>query len=407
MSGPVLIVEDDASVLEALGQSLTLAGFTPRLTKSFLVAKDHIRREFDGVVLSDIRMAGRDGLFLLDYAQSIDPDLPVILLTGEGDIRMAIDAVRKGAFEFLEKPCPNETLVGAVRRAMKSRALEIANRRLRQQLVRDDTAGQTILGTSDQAAALRERVRRIAPVEDPVLIRGAPGSGVTKVAEVIHRLSARAQGPFIRLAAMALSPEALEQALADAQTGTLYVEELSTLPPETQFALLGALDQDGSPRVLAGASAALEIGHGAGQVLPDLFYRLDTLRVEIPALKERPEDIPVIFREYLHQASTRLNLPEPPVTPEVVSGLMAQDWPGNTRALMNAATRFVLGLEVAGEGEEPGLAEKLAQVERALIIEALRHKGGNSSAAAEQLKLPRKTFYDKLARHGIKPEDYR
>lgn len=407
MEGPVLIVDDDAALLEALGQSLTLAGFTPRLTKSFVAAKDHIRPDFAGVVLSDIRMPGRDGLFLLDHAQSVDPDLPVILLTGEGDIPMAVGAIQRGAFDFLEKPCANDTLAEVVGRAMKARALVVENRALKRRLVADDSAAQTILGRSPQAEALRERVRRIAPVEEAVLIQGAPGSGVAKVADVIHRLSARAEGPFARVVAVGLTPAALDAALGAGAAGSLYIDELSALPPETQFALLQALERAGGARVIASCSQTPGLGHGPDQVLPDLFYRLDALRVEIPALKGRPEDIPVMFRDYVRQASARLNLPAPPVTPEVISGLMAQDWPGNAGALMNAATRFVLGLEADADAEEPGLNEKLAQIERSLIVEALQHQGGNSTAAAERLKLPRKTFYDKLARHGIKPEDYR
>ena len=126
MTGPVLVVEDDAAVREALGQTLELAGFQPRLASAFIVAKDHIEPDFDGVVLSDIRMPGRDGMHLLDYAQSVDADLPVILLTGEGDIPMAVSAMSRGAFDFLEKPCGNEVLIGAVTRAMRARRLVVS-----------------------------------------------------------------------------------------------------------------------------------------------------------------------------------------------------------------------------------------------------------------------------------------
>ncbi|MDG2341236.1 MAG: helix-turn-helix domain-containing protein, partial [Paracoccaceae bacterium] len=139
----------------------------------------------------------------------------------------------------------------------------------------------------------------------------------------------------------------------------------------------------------------------------DLRIRLEALRVVIPALKERPEDIPVIFREYVQRASEQANIASPEITPEVVAGLMAQEWPGNARALMNAAIRFALGVEQEQKTGELGLVEKLAQVERTLIVDALQKNHGNASATASQLLLPRKTFYDKLTKHGIRPENYR
>lgn len=407
MSGRVLVVEDDAPVREALGQTLELAGFTPILASAFIVAKDRILPQFDGVILSDIRMSGRDGFHLLDYAQSVDSDLPVILLTGEGDIPMAVDAMQSGAFDFLEKPCTNETLVAAIGKAMKARALVIENRQLKQKIATGDAAARMIFGTSDMIEALRAQIRTIAPVEDSVLIEGAPGSGIAKVAEVIHLLSACATGPFTRVAAVALTPESLNETLATTARGSLFIDEFPAMSPEAQFALLRAMENSEGGRVLAGTTAVPELGHGSGQVLPDLYYRLDALRLRIPALKERPEDIPAIFRQYVRQASEQANVPDRPVTPEVVAELMGQDWPGNTQALRNAAVRFVLGLDLAVDGGALGLAEKLAQVECTLIVEALQHQEGNASAAAEQLKLPRKTFYDKLTKHRIRPEDYR
>jgi len=400
-------VEDDALVREALGQSLELAGFAPHLTSSFIVAKDHILADFEGVILSDMRMPGRDGMHLLDYAQSVDPVLPVILLTGEGDIPMAVAAIRKGAFDFLEKPCANDLLVGTVRRALKSRALVIENRHLKRSLKAGDAAARMIFGTSDKAEALRAQVRTVARVDDAVLVEGAPGSGVAKVAEVVHLLSSNAGGPFVRVAAVSLAPEALARSLVSAAGGSLYIDEIAALPPETQFELLRTVEQAGDARILAGSTKAPVAGHGPGEIHPDLYYRLDGLRIRIPPLKERPEDIPVIFRQYVRQAAEQSNAPEPPVTAEVIADLMAQDWPGNSRALMNAAMRFVLGIDASRRGDDLGLAEKLAQLERTLIVEALQRHQGNASATAMQLKLPRKTFYDKLSKHGIRPEDYR
>ena len=181
MTGPVLVVEDDAPVREALGQTLELAGFTPTLAGSFVVAKDHMHPGFEGVILSDVRMPGRDGLYLLDHVQSIDPDLPVILLTGEADIPTAVGAVQKGAFDFLEKPCSNDVLVETVARAMKARALVTENRRLKAMVAEGDAAERMIFGVSDKVKVMRDQVRRLASLDEPVLIEGAPGAGIDKI----------------------------------------------------------------------------------------------------------------------------------------------------------------------------------------------------------------------------------
>ncbi len=407
MTGPVLVVEDDAAVREALGQTLELAGFTPTLASAFIIAKDHISPTFEGIVLSDIRMPGRDGMFLLDHAQRIDPDLPVILLTGEGDIPMAVSAMSAGAFDFLEKPCSNDVLVTAVTRAMHARRLVLENRQLKAQVQQGDAAARMIFGQSAKSENLRDQVRRTAVIDGPVLMQGPPGSGLAKVAGVLHRLSHRADEPFIRISAAALPPDVLELNLKQAQLGTLFVDEISNLPPETQFRLQDHLDTGQGARILAGSTANLEDAVKSGTVNADLFYRLETLNVRIPSLAERPEDIPVLFRHYVAEAAETSRMREPDIPPEMIAELMARDWPGNSSALMNEAMRFVLGLAPLHDDGQPGLVEKLEQVERTLLIDALKRHAGNASATAQDLKLPRKTLYDKFTKHGIKPGDYR
>jgi two-component system, NtrC family, C4-dicarboxylate transport response regulator DctD len=408
MTDTVLVVEDDALVREAIGQTLELEGYTPILAGSFIVAKDHIKRDFHGVVLSDIRMPGRDGLYLLDYVQTMDKDLPVILLTGEGDIPMAVAAITKGAFDFLEKPCANDVLIEAIIKAVRARNLVLENRRLKSAMTRGDVASRMIYGGSDKANVLRDQVRKIGVIEGAVLIEGAPGAGIAKVAEVIHLLSARAENPFGRVAGNGLEPHQLGELLNENADGTVFIDEFTALPIETQFALLDHIDRGQGARILAGCSIKLGAQDASLDKLDtDLRIRLEALRVVIPALKERPEDIPVIFREYVQRASEQANIASPEITPEVVAGLMAQEWPGNARALMNAAIRFALGVEQEQKTGELGLVEKLAQVERTLIVDALQKNHGNASATASQLLLPRKTFYDKLTKHGIRPENYR
>ncbi|MEC8795004.1 MAG: response regulator, partial [Pseudomonadota bacterium] len=186
----ILVVDDDPPVREALGQTLELADFEPILTGSYIEAKDHLTPDFAGIVLSDIRMPGKDGFALLEYAQKVDADLPVVLLTGEGDIPMAVRGMSAGAFDFLEKPCAPKDLIAVVEKALRTRALILENRRLKAQLETGDAAARMLFGMSAQADELRARVRSVARTTAEVLITGAPGSGTAKVAEVIHLLSA-------------------------------------------------------------------------------------------------------------------------------------------------------------------------------------------------------------------------
>ncbi|MEX0307008.1 MAG: sigma-54-dependent transcriptional regulator [Ruegeria sp.] len=404
----VLLVDDDAAVREALAQTLELAEYEPVSAGSFVAAKDHIRREFDGVIISDIRMPGRDGFHLLTYAREVDPELPVILLTGEGDIPMAVQAMGQGAFDFLEKPCAAADLLAVLERAFTARAEVLHEREQRRELERGDPAARMLFGLSEQAETLRERVRNVAPTRAEVLVTGPAGSGISKVAEVVHLMSPGGQGPFVKRPASSLKPEDLLRVCEDAAGGSLFLDEVSAMADTTQYAALELIEQGTDARIIAGTTADLSELSTCGQFNADLFYRLDVMRVRIPSLSERPEDIPVIFRRYVAQAAEQAGIAEPEITPEHLASLMAQDWPGNARSLMSAAMRFVLGMpEEVAQAADQGLSEQLARVERSLLIAALGRHNGKAAEAAKALKLPRKTFYDKLARYHIRPEDYR
>ena len=404
----VLLVDDDAAVREALSQTLELADYHPVAAGSFVAAKDHIRPDFAGVVVSDIRMPGRDGFHLLSYTREIDPDLPVILLTGEGDIPMAVQAMGQGAFDFLEKPCAAADLLAVLERAFASRTAILEQRALKSELERGDPAARLLFGLSAQAEALRDRVRSVAPTGAEVLVTGPPGSGISKVAEVVHLMSPRGQGPFVKRPAAGLLAEDLLRVCEDAAGGSLFLDEVSAMPEATQYAALELIEQGAGVRIVAGTTADLAELSSQGGFLADLFYRLDVMRVRIPSLAERPEDIPVIFRHYVAQAAEQAGIAEPEVSSEHMASLMASDWPGNARSLMSAAMRFVLGMpEEVSQAADLGLNEQMARVERSLLIAALGRHNGKASEAAKALKLPRKTFYDKLARYQIRPEDYR
>lgn len=408
MTRKVLLVDDDAAVRDALAQTLELNDLDAVTAASFVVAKDYITPQFEGVIVSDIRMPGRDGFHLLDYAHGVDDELPVILLTGEGDIPMAVRAMGHGAFDFLEKPCAASDLLAVLERALKTRALVLENRRLKVQLERGDPAARLLFGTSPLSHELRAKVRSVAATGVEVLVTGPPGSGIPKVAEVVHLMSHLSQGPFVKRPGAGLSASDFDELCRAGAGGSFFIDEVSALPEATQYAILDRLEQGAGTRVIAGSTANLAALVEAGTFNAGLFYRLDVMRVRIPSLSERREDIPVLYRHYVAQAAEQSGIDTPDISSDQLAVLMAQDWPGNARSLMSAAMRFVLGMpEETTTSAGLGLAEQMAQVERSLLIAALGRMNGRAAAAAEALKLPRKTFYDKLTRYGIRPEDYR
>ncbi len=404
----ILLVDDDAAVREALAQTLELADMDAIVTGSFVAAKDHIARSFSGVILSDIRMPGRDGFHLLDHARAVDPELPVVLLTGEGDIPMAVRAMGEGAFAFLEKPCAPAELIEVLNRALDARAGVMALRAERRRAEEGDAAARLLFGVSDRAESLRAQVRAAGRSDAETLITTPPGGGVSKVAEAIHLCSPRLAAPFVKASAQGMTRADLDAALKRADGGSLFLDQIGALDADVQVHLLDRLESGSAPRVIAASQELLDEVGGRGGFLPDLFYRLAVMRVHIPALADRPEDIPELFRHYVAQAAEQSGQAVPDVPPGVIAALMARDWPGNARALMSEAMRFVLGVSDAPAPDAGlGLAEQMAQVERSLLAEALRRAGGQASAAASALKLPRKTLYDKLARYGLRPEDFR
>lgn len=407
MTRKVLLVDDDHAVREALGQTLDLAGLVPVLAGSYIEAKDHVRADFSGVVVSDLRMPGKDGFALLDYVRRIDAELPVILLTGEGDVPTAVRGMASGAFDFLEKPCAPRDFLAVVGKALQTRALVLENRALKRELKRGDAAARLLVGQSAVAEALREAARAAARSGAEVLISGAPGAGNSKVAEVIHLLSASAARSFVKLPAAALTAEALAAGYGRAEGGSLYLDEVADLPAPAQFALLELLEARPATRTIAGTYRDLAVEAAAGRFHHDLYWKLDVMRVRIPSLKERPEDIPHLFRHYVQIACEQAALPMPEIGADLTARLTAQDWPGNTRALMSEAMRFAMGMPEPGGEATLGLVDRMARVERSLLIEALARSGGRAGEAAAVLQLPRKTFYDKLTRYGIRPEDFR
>ncbi|MDZ4395408.1 sigma-54 dependent transcriptional regulator [Cypionkella sp.] len=437
----VRLVDDDTDLLEAQTQSLRIAGFLPEAFSSATAALQSLDADYPGVILSDVRMPGMDGFELFRRIRAIDPELPVILLTGHGDVAMAVAAIRDGAWDFLTKPVGLDALTAALRRAVQARALVLENRQLRALRGVPVAAGQ-LLGDSTAMVHLRDTVARLAEAGVDALITGPSGAGQTLLARAIHREGPRHARAFVHVACDALDaarfdldfigaeagqPGAprhtrLVGRLEKAHRGTLFLDRIDRLSLPQQARILHVIEarevwaagaaatRAVDLHVLAASQADLGAMVARGEFLPDLYYRLSGVTLHVPALKERRGDIPILFRHFLLAACGRLNLPVPQITPLSQARLATHDWPGNARELIQFAESVALGLPVLGEavGEDVvGLSEMMAAYEAGVIREALLICGGNVSRAMERLRLPRKTFYDKVNRLGIRPEGFR
>ncbi|BCM83996.1 sigma-54-dependent transcriptional regulator [Methylobacterium indicum] len=446
MSAPsdrVVFVDDEEEVRRANGQSLDLAGFSVETHADAESALRAVLADPPGVVVTDVRLPGLDGLGLFSALQEADPELPVILITGHGDITMAVRAMRAGAYDFLAKPYPAETLVASVRRALERRKLVIENRSLRSRLDAAVAEDPAFLGVSPAITRLRQFVREVAEADVDVMVLGETGSGKEVVASALHRWSRRAKGNFVAMNCGALPDTVVESELfgheagaftgalkkrvgriAHADGGTLFLDEIESMALTIQVKLLRVLQervveplgtnavQPVDMRVVAATKIDLGQAAAQGTFRDDLYYRLNVVSVAIPPLRERREDVALLFEHFLRRAAARFNREPPPVTPSIREHLSRHDWPGNVRELGHFAERCALGLNPTGPAQtEPAkpatLAEQMDRHERGLIRDELIMAGGDVRVAAEALGTPRKTLYDKIARHGLDPNDYR
>jgi two-component system C4-dicarboxylate transport response regulator DctD len=438
MLNSVIVVDDESSIRNAVEQWLSLSGFEVQLYSRADECLAQLPRHFPGVILSDVRMPGMTGLELLAEVQRRDADLPVILLTGHGDVPMAVDAMRDGAYDFLEKPFSPETLLGSLRRALDKRRLVLENRALHEQADHRAKLDATLLGVSRGLQTLRRQVLELAALPVNVLIRGETGSGKELVARCLHDFGPRADKPFVALNCAAI-PEQLFEAelfghesgaftgaqgkrigkLEYADGGTLFLDEIESMPLAQQVKLLRVLQEQklerlGSNqsirvdlRIIAATKPDLLDEARAGRFREDLAYRLNVAELRLPPLRDRREDIPLLFDTFAQSAAARLGRTFPPLTGAQLSHLLSHDWPGNVRELANVAERQVLGLdEPAPAGNEPGqsLAARQEAFEAHCLRAALTRHKGDVKAVLEELQLPRRTFNEKMQRHGLTRE---
>ena len=441
----VVLVDDDPHLRQALSQTLDLAGLRvlPLSDAQGLAAR--IESDWPGVVVSDIRMPGIDGLQLLEQLHAQDPELPVLLITGHGDVPLAVQAMRAGAYDFLEKPFASDALLDSVRRGLALRRLVLDNRSLRLALSDRQQLSTRLVGQSAPIARLRDQIGALAGTRADVLILGETGAGKEVVARALHDLSSRRDGPFVAINAGALAESVVESELFGhepgaftgaqkrrigkfefANGGTLFLDEIESMSLDVQVKLLRLLQErvverlGGNQqipldiRIIAATKEDLRQAADQGRFRADLYYRLNVAPLRIPPLRERGDDVLMLFQHFADAASTRHGLPPHLLQPAQRAVLLRHPWPGNVRELQNAAERFALGLELALDGDSQeapvatqvavgsgNLSDQVEQFERSLIAAELTRPHSSMRSLAEALGVPRKTLHDKLRKHGL------
>ncbi|WP_447760003.1 sigma-54-dependent transcriptional regulator [Sphingopyxis panaciterrae] len=435
----VLFVDDDPLLRAANLQSLDLAGLSVEAFADANSVLPHIAPDFPGIVVTDIRMPGMDGLQLRAAVHAIDPDIPVILITGHADVAMAVRALHDGAFDFLAKPFAADHLVSTARRALAHRALILDNRRLTAAVAQIDSP---LIGESPAMMRLRETIAQLAQADIDVLVEGETGTGKELVAHMLHRQSRRSAAALIAVNCAALPHDLAEAELfgsdlvdrttgklgsagriRSAHRGTLFLDEIDTMHGAVQAKLLRVIEERevqpigaSAPepvdlRVVAATKTDLMDAVRAGDFREDLYYRLHVVKLRIPPLRERRSDIPQTFAYFLDEAAAKMGLPGFRIDDGVRRYLVEHDWPGNVRELKNFAYSVVLDLpsDPALPPLQPDmtLAERVARFEATIMRDTMTACGGDIAKAMAMLKVPRKTLYDKLGRHAINPRDYR
>ena len=434
----ILIIEDDPDVALGCEQALQLEGFTAEVAGSAEQGRKRLGADFPGIVVSDIRLPGRDGLSLQRDLHALDPELPVVLITGHGDVSMAVQAMKDGAYDFLQKPFAPEQLVDIARRALEKRRLVLEVRALRRQLDQRDRLEARLIGNSAGMARVRGLIGALANSAADVLIHGETGTGKELVARCLHDASPRARGNFVAINCGGL-PETLFESeifgheagaytgaskrrigkIEHASGGTLFLDEIESMPVPMQIKLLRVLQErtlerlgSNTPipvdcRVIAATKEDLLGLSEQGRFRADLYYRLSVATLPLPPLRERREDIPLLFEHFLLQAAARHERPVPPTPPGRIQQLVGYAWPGNVRELRNVADRCVLGIEAgsppfglaAADSARP-LNESVEAFERALIADALR-RHGSLARTAEALAIAKTTLHDKIRKYGL------
>ncbi|WP_417501033.1 sigma-54-dependent transcriptional regulator [Marinobacter sp.] len=438
----IIFVDDDPHIRKAMTQTLTLEDLTVSCFESAESGLEVITPEYNGVVLCDYNMPGMDGLEMLNAIQAVDKTIPVIILTGQGDISTAVSAMQQGAYDFIEKPFDHDALIELLRHALEKRHLALENRRLKAQLRHLARPGPRILGDTPSMQKVMDTITPILDISANTLLFGETGSGKDALARYIHENSPRGAHNFVAINCGAVPENLIESELfgheagaftgADkrrigkiehAHLGTLFLDEVESMPMPLQIKLLRVLEeqkverlgsnqvQDVDVRIIAATKADLKALSDEGSFRADLYYRLNVVKVDIPPLRERKEDIPMLFHHFVLIAAARYDRESIPLDASQAARLMHHSWPGNVRELRNLAERYVLLGPSALDDSEPvakadvsgrrTLAEMMDSFEHSVLTSALNACHGSIKDTMVQLGIARKTLYDKMKKHGL------
>ncbi len=451
----ILVVDDERSILESLRDILEDEGYAVRCVESGEEALRVVEESPPDLVLLDIWLPGLDGMEVLSRIRQTQPALPVIMISGHGTIELAVRAVKLGAFDFLEKPLSYDRVVVSVEKALRMRALEEENLRLRARF-----REPRLTGESPAIREVRELIARVAPTEATVLIQGESGVGKEVAARMIHHLSPRSRGPFVEVNCAAIPESLIESELFghergaftgatqarrgkfdQAHRGTLFLDEVGDMSPSAQAKVLRVLQEkrfervggdrliEVDVRIIAATNKDLRAEIEAGRFREDLYFRLNVVPIVIPPLRERPEDIPLLVEEFLDELSRHSGLGRKTVAPEVLEVLKRYPWPGNVRELKNLIERLVIVspgeeitlndlprefLEYAEGPQTPAEVPEWLRVsdfktarelfEREFLRRKLEEFGGNISRMAQAIGLRRSYLHRKLKALGLSRE---
>lgn len=439
---PIFFVDDEPDIRQVMEQTLMLEGLSVRCFDSGPSVLEALSPEFDGVLLCDYHMPDMDGLALLRAVQDLDDAIPLIILTGQGDISTAVSAMQQGAYDFIEKPFNHEELIELLKRAQEKRQLALENRQLKAQLRQFARPGPRLLGESPSMKRVMAMIDPLLDTSADILLHGETGAGKDAIARYIHENSPRSNHNFVAINCGAVPDNLIESELfgheagaftgADkrrigkfehANKGTLFLDEVESMPMSLQIKLLRVLEErkverlgsnqtiDVDVRIIAASKSDLKALSDRDDFRPDLYYRLNVVEVDIPPLRERKEDIPLLFHHFVLIAAARYDRESIPLDAGQAARLMQHSWPGNVRELRNLAERYVLmgpavleagGDSLAGElPDQQSLPDMVDAFERSVIASALQATQGSIKETMVRLGLARKTLYDKMKKHGL------
>ncbi|MRI35189.1 DNA-binding response regulator [Endozoicomonas sp. OPT23] len=446
----VIAVDDDKAILNSLSQTFELADLPCQPFASANQALEHIEqsyiRSYTGVIVTDINMSPMDGLELMAQVHAIDADIPVILITGHGDVSTAVNAMRDGAYDFIEKPFTNKHLVSVVQRALERRRLIQENRQLRVELEAQSAPGPRILGNTPGIRQLRNQIHQVLDTPADILIHGETGTGKELVARSLHELSSRRSHPFVAINCGAVPENLIESELfghvagaftgaekkrvgkfEHANKGTLFLDEIESMPMSLQVKILRVLEERAVEplgtnslvpldiRIIAATKTDLLELTDQGEFRQDLYYRLNLVTLNIPPLRDRLKDVPLLFEHFALIAAARYQRTYEPPSAQLMDSLLQHHWPGNVRELRNTAERHVItggmssfvsqskdaNQEIQARNSLP---ERIDQFERMIIEQTLKDQHGRIKDTMVDLGIARKTLYDKMKKHGLEKD---